>query len=353
MTDLSHLRLYSPGYQAVDWGFDYEQIVDLDTALAQPTSIAVLPVFFSDPCKAEYSADLCEVALEAFDLVLFTDIEWHSQAEIMAWIATTGVEHWLLHVAGRWLDETLDPRTVYHPVWKFRLLRWNESRSCPMPVKPYRFDCLLGARRSHRDFVMLSLQKYNLLHESVCTYRDVFRGHWITDTPKNIADLFADLRLQYPYVSPNLSAEWEVKSEVDHTVSQTVPWEIYDRSWFSVVCETLGSGRIFLAAEKITKCLFARRLFVVFGIQNYLSHYRSWGFETFGDVIDESYDRESDDIVRWTRAFDQVRWLCEQDLAKLQQHLGPRLDHNHHRLYTLQTEMRESMHRLIADYLKN
>lgn len=351
MKDLSCLRLYSPGYQARDWGFDYEQLVDLETALAQPISVAVLPVFFSDPAKAEYDSKLCELSLESFDLVLFTDIEWHSQAELIAWIGTTGARRWLLHVAGRWLDETLDARTIYHPVWKFRLLRWNQIREDFPMRRPLLFDCLLGARRAHRDFVMLSLQHHDLLRDSIVTYRDVFRGHWISETPPHVADLFPDQRLIYPYVSSDLQPGWEVKSEVDHTVSQTVPWEIYDRTWFSVVCETLGSGRTFLAAEKITKCLFARRLFVVFGIQHYLSLYRDWGFETFGDVIDESYDREPNDIMRWTQAFEQVRWLCQQDLARLLDHVRPRLDHNRHRVFELEREMRQSMHDLISKCL--
>ena len=352
MTDLSHLRVYSPGFQAIEWGFGYDQIVDLPTALAQPCSIAVMPVFYSLPHKHEYNTDFCALDLGQFDLVLFTDIEWHSKAELVQWIETTGVDNWLLHVAGLWLDEPSHPRVIYRPAWSFNFLRWNPAREDFPTQRPFQFECLLGARREHRDFVMLSLQQSDLLHDNLVTYRDIFMGHWIEQTPARVSSLFENHTLSYPYVSPHLDPAWEVKDKMDNSVSGLVPWEIYNRTWFSVVCETLSSGRVFLSAEKIAKCLQARRLFVVFAIQNFLQHYRDWGFETFGDVIDESYDSEPDDIKRWGRAFEQVQSLCTQDLAALLTKLKPRLDHNHHRLYQLEHEVRQNLHELIAAYLK-
>lgn len=352
MTDLSWLRVYSPGYQAIEWGFDHSQIVDLDTALAQPHKVAVMPVYCDRLTEFSYKPEFASVPLHKFDLVLFTDIEWRSQTELIDWINTTGVENWCLHVAGRWLDENQNSRTVYRPAWSFNFLRWNPAR-IDFPVeRPYKFDCLLGARRNHRDFVMLNLQHSELLDQGIATYRDIFLGHWIQSTPPEVQQLFPNIELQYPYVSANLDSAWEVKPQMDNSVSGLVPWEIYNRTWFSIVCETLSSGRVFLSAEKIAKCLQARRLFVVFAIENFLQHYRDWGFETFADVLDESYDSEPDDIKRWSKAFEQVKWLCNQNLPALLQKLKPRLDHNHHRLYQLQEIKRQEMHELVAAYLK-
>jgi hypothetical protein len=164
--------------------------------------------------------------------------------------------------------------------------------------------------------------------------------------------MFKGIELQYPYVSPHLDSAWEVKQNMDNSVSGLVPWEIYNRSWFSVVCETLAQDRIFLSAEKTAKCFQARRLFVVFAIQNFLQQYRDWGFETFGDVIDESYDTEPDDVVRWSQAFEQVQYLCSQDLPALLQKLKPRLDHNHNRLYEFEQEKTQELQNFIASYLK-
>lgn len=352
MTVLSHLRVYSPGYQAIEWGFGYDQIVDLPTALSQPCSIAVMPVYSDRPKEFSYRPEFDSVPLQDFDLVLFTDIEWRSQTELLAWIETTGVENWLLHVAGSWLDEPSHPRVIYRPAWSFNFLRWNPPREDFPTQRPFQFECLLGARREHRDFVMLSLQQSGLLYDNLVTYRDIFLGHWIEQTPARVSSLFANQDLPYPYISPHLDPAWEVKDIMDNSVSGLVPWEIYNRTWFSVVCETLSSGRVFLSAEKIAKCLQARRLFVVFAIQNFLQHYRDWGFETFGDVIDESYDNECNDVTRWQKAFAQVQTLCNLDLPAVLAKLKPKLDHNHHRLYQLEQEVRQNMHQLVAAYLK-
>lgn len=346
------LKVFSPGYQATEWGFDYSQIVDLDTALEQPYKIAVMPVFYSLPNKHEYNTEFMQLPLHKFDLVLFTDIEWHSKKELIDWINTTGVPNWLLHVAGVWLDEPEDPRVIYRPAWSFNFLRWNPPRQDFPMERPFAFECLLGARREHRDFVMLSLQQTGLIDRGIVTYRDLFVGHWIEQTPARIANRFGGIELQYPYVSDHLDPAWEVKAQMDNSVSGLVPWEIYNRTWFSVVCETLSHGRVFLSAEKIAKCLQARRLFVVFAIQGFLQHYRDWGFETFGDVIDESYDSEPDDVARWHLAFEQVQSLCGQDLPALLQKLQPRLDHNHHRLYALEKQKRQELQAFVIDYLK-
>jgi hypothetical protein len=346
------LKVFSPGYQAVEWGFGYDQIVDLATALAQPHRIAVMPVFYSLPNKHEYNTEFMQLPLHQFDLVLFTDIEWHSKKELTEWIETTGVENWLLHTAGVWLDEPEHPRVIYRPAWSFNFLRWNQPRPDFPVERPYAFECLLGARREHRDFAMLSMQRSGLLEQSIVTYRDLFVGHWIDSTPERVANVFTDTALQYPYVSPNLNPEWEVKQNMDNSVSGLVPWEIYNRTWFSVVCETMGKDRIFLSAEKTAKCFQARRLFVVLAIQGFLQQYRDWGFETFGDVIDESYDTESDDIRRWSRAFEQVEYLCTQPLASLLQKLQPRLDHNCNRLYEFEKEKTQELQNFVVSHLK-
>lgn len=352
MRDWQDLRVYSPGFQAIEWGFDHSQCADLPTALDQPVKIAVLPVYCDRPTEFSYLPEFANLRLDQFDLVLFTEIEWRSQAELMAWIETTGVEHWLLHVAGRWKNESLDPRTIYRPAWSFNFLRWNPPRDDFPLARAFLFDCLLGARREHRDLTMLTLQASGLLEHSITTYRDIFVGHWIDRTPDRVARLFPDQQLLYPYVSANLDPSWEVKSHMDNSVSGIVPWEIYNRTWFTLLCETLGSGEVFLSAEKMAKCFHARRLFVVLATKDFLRQYHDWGFETFGDVIDESYDSIADDIDRWTCALEQVKCLCQQNLQALLSKLRPRLDHNHHRLYELDREIQAHMREMILDHLK-
>lgn len=350
--NIADLKIYSPGYDATHWGFDYSQMVDYHTAVSQPCSIAVMPVFYDRPTEFSYRPEYASLDLSCFDLVMFTDIEFRSQTELLKWIATKPVENYLLCVGGLWKNEILDARVIYRPAWSFTFLQWNPPRDDFPLEREFLFDCLCGTRRRHRDYVMLALIESGLLERSIATYRDAFPGGDIEATPPEVAAAFPGLSVPWPYVSPNLDPSWEVRPVIDNSVSSIVPWEIYNRTWYSILVETLGFGDTYLMAEKIGKCLLARRLFVHFGIQGWLSQLREFGFETFDSVLDESYDHIAHNVQRWRAAFDQVKWLSQQNHSALLAKVKPILDHNHHRLFAFQQEKRDEMHRRIAGYLK-
>ncbi len=347
-----NLKIYSPGYQATEWGFDYSEIVDLSTALAQPSRIAILPVYYNDPKNFAYRSEFDNLDLTLFDLVVFHDIEFRRQTELIEWIATTGVKNWLLCVGGLYADETLDPRTVYRPTWSFTFLQWTLPREDFPPERPFLFDCLCGARREHRDYVMLALEHSGLLNQGIATYRDIFVGNHFTKTPNRVKEVFPDQQLIWPYVSPNLDPAWEVKEQLDNSISGIAPWEIYNRCYYSILLETLCIGDCFLMAEKIGKCLYARRLFVHFGTAHWLEKLRLFGFQTFSSVLDESYDNINDDIKRWQAAFEQVKWLSNQNHTELLQKVKPILDHNHARLYAFRRQKFDEMRAMVVSHVK-
>ena len=349
--DLGALKVYSPGCQALDWGFAQDQLVDLPTALGQPISIAVLPVHYDDPEEFSYLPEYRTLDIRLFRLVLFIDIQFRSQAELIPWIESKAPCRWLLCVGGVPHNTNLDDRVIYRPVWMTNFLGWNQDRdSFPMD-RPFVFDCLCGARRSHRDYVMLGLMHHGLMDRSIVTYRDIFPGGDCETTPDHVQAEFPDHRVPWPYVSANLDPAWEVAQTLDRSISNTVPWEIYDRTWYSVLVETLGYGTTFLAAEKIGKCLHARRVFVHFGAAYSLQNLRSLGFETFDSVLDESYDRMFVDLQRWRAAMDQVNWLGQQDAPKLLTKVRPILDHNRDRLRRFITAKHREMHSMLARVL--
>jgi hypothetical protein len=352
MIDIQALRVYSPGYQATHWGIDYSQIVDRATALAQPISVAALPVYYDCPNEFSYLPEYADLNATLFDLVLLIDIEYRSQTELITWIESKKITNWLLCVGGITHNTELDDRVIYNPTWMTSFLKYNQDRDDFPMDRSFLFDCLCGTRRTHRDFVMLSLMHSGLLDRSIVTYRDIFVGGDCVDTPDHVQAEFPGLRVPWPYVSANLDPAWEVADTLNKSISDRVPWEIYHRTWYSILVETLGYGSMFLAAEKIGKCLHARRLFVHFGAAHYLQNLRSLGFETFDSVLDESYDRMfKNDIRRWHMAFDQVIWLSQQNPVKLLKKIKPILDHNHDRLQRLITAKRIEMRRMILDRL--
>jgi len=112
-------------------------------------------------------------------------------------------------------------------------------------------------------------------------------------------------------------------------VSCFVPYEIYNQTWYSITAESRSNGIPFFT-EKTARPLIARRLFVMFSTHRFLSHLRSLGFETFGEVLDESYDDIEDNTARWSAAWQQVEHLMLENPKLIYEKIKPILDHNYH-----------------------
>jgi hypothetical protein len=111
-------------------------------------------------------------------------------------------------------------------------------------------------------------------------------------------------------------------------MSHSIPIEIYQQSWYSIVAETQAYKSNYIT-EKTSKPLFEKRIFVMFGPQGLLGRLRELGYRTFDGIIDESYDDEVDHEIRWTKAFEQVLKLSKADHRALYDQAYPILEHNH------------------------
>lgn len=287
-----------------------------------------------------------------YDLVVISDIEYFRQREIHQWIRDEGIENYVLAIGGLHPETKLLPHEIYRPWWSFNLLKFNQLEQSTQEPQ-YDFDCLLGARRPHRDFAMLALQQTGLINTSIVTYRDFFHGAHIDHQSKEFADMFPEQTLNFPYVSPNLDPAWEVNATLDRSISPYVPWNIYHRCRYSIVCETLGTGDAFFMSEKTAKAMFAGRVFLMFGNSGFLANLHKLGFETFGSVIDESYDRNTLDFERFALIQQQMTELAKQDYRKVMDKLQPVIEHNRNRLLELQKEKRCEMQRILDHKLKS
>ena len=72
----------------------------------------------------------------------------------------------------------------------------------------------------------------------------------------------------------------------------------------------------------------------MFAGRGYLANLRRLGFQTFDTVIDESYDLESDALVRWRRAWQQMCWLAEQPQSEILAKIRPIVEHNYNVIMT-------------------
>ncbi len=351
--------VYQPASQSIDvtadWGQGrFETTNDPALALSQPWSVAAVRVLCNEPGVFDYDPALADMDLSQFDLVLLSDIEYYSVKEIRAWIGKNKIQRYVLALGGLVQGEELDQSCmVYRPWWAYNLLRHNEYQDTYQDQKPYMFEALLGARRPHRDYVMMAMDKTALLDRSIVTYRDCFEGKLIDRNCDQFQQTFYDTPLKWPYVSANLDPAWEVTHNITRSISPYVPWNIYQRSHYSIVCETLGTGTTFFWSEKVTKCLLARRIFVFFGAQGFLARMRELGFETFGSILDESYDEHPVDSIRFERAMHQVLQLAYFENPKvLYERIQTILDHNQSRLRSYQIQFQATMSDLLHQHIE-
>lgn len=332
-----------------DWGLD-ATVVDADHALTQIFKIAVVPSRCTESENFAYSADI--PFLGNFDLVIASDIENSTPSEVWAWAGQQQVSN--IKIALGSLTESEPPDAVhmcYRPWWMYNLLQMNQYQDTNTNNKEFLFDAMLGARKPHRDFVMLSMQKHEKLKQQcLLSYREIFNAGTIVDEiSQSVADCFRDYKLEWPYVSSNIKQQWEVQQNLHKSISPLVPWDFFKHSWYSIVCETNAVGDRFFLTEKTTKPLFAKRLFVMFSTPNFLQQMRHLGFETFGCVIDESYDYQLVDPIRWKMAFEQVLSLSQQNPVQVYHKIKPILEHNYNRIFELRNETQARMSAMLTE----
>ena len=113
-------------------------------------------------------------------------------------------------------------------------------------------------------------------------------------------------------------------------LSCIIPVTVYNETAYSIVAETNGSGPIMIT-EKLAKPIIAKRLFIVFSSRGYLGYIKNLGFKTFSTVIDESYDRETNDSIRLRMIADEIERLSNLTPSEIEDFcnkLLPIVEHN-------------------------
>jgi hypothetical protein len=154
---------------------------------------------------------------------------------------------------------------------------------------------IIAGERKHRLEILYHIFKYGMTNNNiscpaVCPAENI-----------SVMDAIQSLRVQYPDIQDVFSARSfpiNFANETDHPMHSC--WlSLFDESAESLlylVTETVATGRRWHLTEKTFKPIALGMPFVIVGTQGSLKYLRSYGFRTFGDVWDESYDDEDDDV---------------------------------------------------------
>jgi hypothetical protein len=184
---------------------------------------------------------------------------------------------------------------------------------------------IIGGRRSHRVELM-----YQLLKRKV-------NNAWISFPQvcpvegTQPADMLSHSDAQSVFAAAQLP--WDFPGETGHPMHSC--WlSLFDQAAESlayVVTETVYHGRRLHLTEKTFKPIAMGMPFVMVSAAGSLAYLRSYGFRTFGEFWDESYDTELDDQVRLERIADLLKQLDSMSpsgLQQLWQAMLPTIQHN-------------------------
>jgi hypothetical protein len=103
-----------------------------------------------------------------------------------------------------------------------------------------------------------------------------------------------------------------------------------------VPTETVYFGQRLHITEKTFKAIALEMPFVLVAPAGSLAYLREYGFQTFGHVFDESYDLETDDIVRIekvTKLLKALDSLSVQERQQIHRACFPIVEHNYRHFY--------------------
>jgi len=111
---------------------------------------------------------------------------------------------------------------------------------------------------------------------------------------------------------------------------------LWSSAFWHVVSETCFYEKTVHLTEKVFKPIVARQPFLILSTPGALKYLKSYGFKTFNNVIDESYDEEYDPNTRILKVVEQLKKICsltEKEKKEMYEEILPTLDHNFNHFY--------------------
>lgn len=193
--------------------------------------------------------------------------------------------------------------------------------------KPYNtFLCpnnIIGGERKHRILLLNEFVNRNLLDKNLISFPDVcpYEG-------QSLKVLCAKYNLPMPNVRlPLMIDNGSGYAAKSHQIDL---WEQANNSLLHVVTETVATGDRNHLTEKSFKPIVMQQPFIIQSCRGSLEYLRRYGFRTFGEFWDESYD-EADDVDRTTKIgklLQDINNMSQKEKTTLQTAVNSTVEHN-------------------------
>lgn len=236
-------------------------------------------------------------------------------------------------------------KSYYYFFWGWAALDWYRGYDKTFLMKPPEErtitktfimpNRILGGTRRHRLLMLYHIFKNNMTDNWI-SCPDVCPGenHNVHDIVKQFNNVYPDIEQVFAQQQFPINFPGESDAPM-HSCWLSLFNESAD-SLLYLVAETVAHGRKLHLTEKSFKPICLRMPFIIIGTAGSLRHLRSYGFKTFSDLWDESYDDETDDVLRVERIASLLRSLDELPTAGKQELFDAARDiveHNYNHFY--------------------
>jgi hypothetical protein len=237
-------------------------------------------------------------------------------------------------------------------------------------TKPYKFLFLNGRARPHRKYLYERLKRTGALDQALWTMLDAMPCVWRTfefrengenvmATPSpltRLPDHYEVPRYRQPTFGPIVLDRSNLKQELFRREWGEIYIEPapYIDTYFSLITETVcAESNHSFRTEKMAKPLAIGHPFIVASTPGFYRDLHALGFQTFGHVIDESFDSIENAQDRMNRIVDIVTDLCQQDLASFLEECYNVCKYNQQHLLELGTQVRQDFPNRFQQFIQH
>jgi hypothetical protein len=194
---------------------------------------------------------------------------------------------------------------------------------------------IVAGKRDHRVLFLYNVFRHGLEHNHISAPRTCqYEGVDIASIAQKYTNVYQDITTVFDQVAlPRLF-------EGEESQQMTSCWlgnftEAQD-SLVYVPTETVYFGRRTHLTEKTFKAIALEMPFVLVAPAGSLEYLREYGFQTFADIFDESYDTETNDILRVEKVVKLLKDLdnlSAQERQQIHRACLPIVQHNYDHFY--------------------
>ena len=226
-----------------------------------------------------------------------------------------------------------DSETVYYACY-FHNEYLDERFNVYDNVPTYRFSCLNSVPRMHRIILLNELHRQSLINDIQLSFWYTTQNHsknYFSNNNYFLTDkeMYAD---EFSYFMENVAdkcpillddgAVGDIQDPNKYTADYSIDSIAYKDTALNIITETTVTQQFF--TEKTFKAIYAKQFFLLLSAPNSIDRLRTFGFDVYDDIIDHSYDKESNLVKRINMIANEIARLQNVNIIDLHRTLANR-----------------------------